>query len=132
MVRLRKWLRYGNQSSEDELMPRLTRREFLESGTVAAAVGIGFTGPEFEPLKRTQRADDAGPDLVVVNGRVYTVDESLPIAEAFAVKHDRIVAVGSTSDINNLVTSNTEVLDAGGMTVTPGCIDAHSHPAGAG
>ena len=113
-------------------MPRLTRREFLESGTVAAAVGIGFTGPEFEPLKRTQRADDAGPDLVVVNGRVYTVDESLPIAEAFAVKHDRIVAVGSTSDISNLVTRNTEVFDAGGKTVTPGFIDAHSHPANGG
>lgn len=106
-----------------------SRREFLESGAVAAAVGMGLTGSGFASQLRTQHVDNAGPDLVVVNGRVYTVDESLPTAEAFAVKYDRIVAVGSTDDITNLITSNTEVLDVGGMTVTPGFIDAHSHPA---
>ena len=110
-------------------MSKHTRREFLESGAVAAAAGMGFTGPGRMVPRRRQGSDDAGPDLVLVNGRIYTVDDTRPVAEAFAVKHDRFVAVGSTSDINNLVTRNTEVLDVGGKTVTPGFIDAHSHPA---
>jgi predicted amidohydrolase YtcJ len=56
----------------------------------------------------------------------------MPQAEAFAVKGDRFVAVGATSDIRNLASSRTEIIDAEGMTITPGFIDAHSHPAGAG
>jgi predicted amidohydrolase YtcJ len=70
--------------------------------------------------------------LVVLNARVYTVDDSQPRAEAFAVKNGRFVAVGSTDDVRNLVGTGTQVIDAEGMTVTPGFIDAHSHPSGAG
>jgi len=68
------------------------------------------------------------PDLVLVNGRVLTSDEPQSVAEAFAVKHGRFTAVGSTDDVKLLAGSNTEVIDAEGMTVTPGFIDAHSHP----
>ena len=53
-------------------------------------------------------------------------------AEAFAVKGDRFLAVGSSADIRALAGSNTEIIDAEGMFVTPGFIDAHSHPSGAG
>ncbi|NIU79995.1 MAG: amidohydrolase family protein, partial [Gammaproteobacteria bacterium] len=48
------------------------------------------------------------------------------------MKDGRFVAVGSNADVQNLVSAGTEVIDAAGMTVTPGFIDAHSHPAGAG
>jgi hypothetical protein len=68
----------------------------------------------------------------VTNARVITVDENQPAAQAFAVKRDRFVAVGSSSDIRNLATSNTEIIDAEGMTITPGFIDAHTHASGAG
>jgi predicted amidohydrolase YtcJ len=70
--------------------------------------------------------------MAVINGRIYTVDSTQPTAEAFAVKHGRFLAVGTTSDINNLTNRNTQVFDARGMTVTPGFVDAHSHPAGGG
>ena len=50
----------------------------------------------------------------------------------FAVKNGRFIAVGSSDEIRGLATRNTEVVDAEGMTVTPGFIDAHSHPSGAG
>ncbi len=110
-------------------MPKHTRREFLESGAVAAAVGVGLTGRSGLPLRRNQVTDQIGPDLVLINGRIHTMDDTLPTAEAFAVKHGRFVAVGTTSDVNNLVARDTQVVDAGGMTVTPGFIDAHSHPA---
>ena len=48
------------------------------------------------------------------------------------MKRDRFVAVGSSNDIRNLATSSTEIIDAEGMTITPGFIDAHTHASGAG
>jgi predicted amidohydrolase YtcJ len=80
----------------------------------------------------SQIAGGPEPDLVVLNARIYTVEPTQPTAEAFAVKHGRFSAVGSSGDVRNLVGPGTEVVDAEGMTVTPGFIDAHSHPAGAG
>jgi hypothetical protein len=98
-----------------------SRREFLESGATFA-LGLGFTGHH----RRGRQA----PELVVINARVYTVDDAQPRAEAFAIDSGRFTAVGSNSDIRNLVSPNTNVIDAAGMTVTPGFIDAHSHPDG--
>jgi hypothetical protein len=63
---------------------------------------------------------------------VLTQDDANPAAEAFAVKDGRFVAVGSTDDVRNLASPSTQVIDAAGMTVVPGFIDAHSHPSGAG
>ena len=112
-------------------MAKQTRREFLEAGaTAAAVVGLG-TVPARGVTGRSvvQTGTEMAPDLIVINGRVYTVDDAHPMAEAFAVKGDRFVAVGSSDDVRNLATSNTTIVDAEGMTVTPGFIDAHSHPA---
>ncbi len=113
-------------------MSTFSRREFLESGAaLTAAIGVGVSA---RPLGATtpaqQQAAGPGPDMVVLNARVFTVDERQPRAEAFAVKNGRFIAVGSSDDIRNLVTSDTRVIDADGMTVTPGFIDAHSHPSG--
>ena len=106
------------------------------AGGAGAGVGGGAGGTEaFGPqdLAGTGHiAAGSEPDLVVHNGRVYTVEEGQPTAEAFAVKHGRFTAVGSSDDVRNLVGSGTTVIDAEGMTVTPGFIDAHCHPAGAG
>jgi predicted amidohydrolase YtcJ len=79
------------------------------------------------PIQATQGPE---PDLIVVNGNVYTIDDAIPRAQAFAVKHGRFIAVGSDGDIRNLATRSTTVIDAEGMTVTPGFIDAHCHPSG--
>jgi predicted amidohydrolase YtcJ len=79
-----------------------------------------------------QRPGGIAPDLIVVNARVYTVDENQPQAEAFAVSHGRFLAVGTSQQIRKLSGKNTQVIDAQGMTITPGFIDAHTHPASAG
>ncbi|GBD32396.1 N-substituted formamide deformylase [bacterium HR33] len=112
-----------------------TRREFLESSVAfAAALGIDVEelapGLRIRPPERQRRPSDHGPEMVVINARVYTMADALPRAQAFAVKNGRFLAVGSTSDIRNLVTRGTEVIDAAGLTVVPGFIDAHCHPSG--
>tara|TARA_B100001559_G_C16485484_1_gene615808 strand:+ start:135 stop:1760 length:1626 start_codon:yes stop_codon:yes gene_type:complete len=84
-------------------------------------------------LSAAQTIDSrSAPDYVVINARVLTSDDNMPRAEAFAVKDDRFIAVGTSSDILNLASSGSEIIDAEGMTVTPGFIDAHSHPSSGG
>ena len=69
-------------------------------------------------------------DLIIKSARVYTMDESRPLAEAVAIIGNRFVAVGSNADLRALEGPDTTVIDGKGTTVTPGFIDAHSHPDG--
>ena len=67
-------------------------------------------------------------DLVIVNGKVLTIDPDNPYAEAIAISGDRIVAVGSLTAINRFIDKDsTEVIDAEGNLVIPGFNDAHAH-----
>ena len=65
-------------------------------------------------------------DLIVRNARVYKVDSAFGMAEAFAVKDGRFIAVGSNDEILDHFTSDS-ILDAGGKPVYPGFFDAHCH-----
>jgi predicted amidohydrolase YtcJ len=107
-------------------MSEMSRGEFLGLGAAAlAGVSTGCA-------PGGGAGSGVTADQVVTNGNVLTQDNAMPTAEAFAVKNGRFIAVGSTSDILNLAGENTEVIDAGGATVLPGFIDAHSHPAWGG
>jgi predicted amidohydrolase YtcJ len=67
-------------------------------------------------------------DLVIINGKVLTIDKDNPIAEAIAIKGETIIAVGTTSSISGLIEKGkTEVIDANGKLVIPGFNDAHVH-----
>lgn len=72
----------------------------------------------------------AAPDMIVVNGDVYTVEEEYPRAEAFAVEDGKFVAVGTNEEIRALADKDTKIVDAKGQTVTPGFIDSHGHFSG--
>ncbi|MFQ6046856.1 MAG: amidohydrolase [Gemmatimonadales bacterium] len=114
-------------------MSHYTRREFLEtSAALAAALGLDLSARSGLAAARARPSvrSPAGPELVVLNARVYTIDDITPVVEAFAVTRGRFSAVGSTADIWRLATSDTEIVDATGMTVVPGFIDAHCHPSG--
>jgi predicted amidohydrolase YtcJ len=67
-------------------------------------------------------------DLVILNGKVLTIDSENPSAEAIAIKRETIIAVGSTKKISGMIENGfTEVIDAQGRLVIPGFNDAHVH-----
>lgn len=66
-------------------------------------------------------------DVIVTNGRIRTMDKTRPQAEALAVIGDRIVAVGSSEEIDRWRGSATQVMDAEGKLVLPGFNDSHVH-----
>ena len=71
-------------------------------------------------------------DLVLVNGKIYTVDNARPLASALAVRSGRILFVGSDAEARVLANASTSVVDLHGATVVPGIIDAHAHLLGLG
>jgi predicted amidohydrolase YtcJ len=76
---------------------------------------------------RQQAQSRPAADLVITNAKVWTVDKSLPLAQAVAVLGDRIVAVGSNADVDSWRGRHTQVVDAGGKLLLPGFNDAHVH-----
>src|SRR5512138_1051602 len=66
-------------------------------------------------------------DLIVTNARIYTVDESHPLADAMAIRGGKVQFVGSTGAAMALKGPSTRVLDLNGRTIIPGMVDAHGH-----
>jgi predicted amidohydrolase YtcJ len=65
--------------------------------------------------------------LVLRNGKVVTVDDAMPQAQAIAVRGDRIAAVGSNPEIQRHIGSGTTVIDLAGQLAIPGLIESHGH-----
>jgi predicted amidohydrolase YtcJ len=83
-------------------------------------------------LPRAPAADDpkAGPvaaDLVLRNGKIWTVNKKQPRAEALAVWRDRILVVGGEHDVRPLIGPHTKVIDLKQRRVVPGFHDSHVH-----
>ncbi|MDX1393661.1 MAG: amidohydrolase [Gemmatimonadota bacterium] len=107
-------------------MSEFTRRDFMAlSGLTAGGAALAGCSPGGGG---GGAAGGTPADLIVTNANVYTVDDALPRAQAFAISGGRFTAVGSDTDIANLRGPDTEVIDAGGRTVFPGFIDTHNHP----
>ena len=95
-----------------------------------AIVGLAFSA-RISAGDGQQPAVDAA-DLVLTNGKVVTVEEGAPNAQAVAVRGSRIVAVGSSVEIKKLVGPKTQVIDVQGQLVIPGFIEGHGHFTGIG
>ncbi|MGK7751985.1 MULTISPECIES: amidohydrolase [unclassified Roseovarius] len=67
------------------------------------------------------------PEIVILNGKVLTMDPDRPRVEALAVASGRIVALGTSAEIGALAGPDTKQVDAAGATVLPGFIDSHVH-----
>ena len=67
------------------------------------------------------------PDVVYVNGDIVTLDKAKPKAEAVAIWQDKIVAVGSTAQMQQMAGPRTKTVDLRGKTMVPGLIEPHNH-----
>jgi predicted amidohydrolase YtcJ len=104
-------------------MTGFSRRRFIGSAAAAASLGV-------MPGNASAATRDAtGPADLIINGaNLLTMDSDTASATAIAIRGQHILAVGSDDDVSKLRGANTEVVDGRGRTVTPGFIDAHSHP----
>src|SRR5678815_3532116 len=66
-------------------------------------------------------------DLILTNARIYTADETHPLADAMTVPGGKVQFVGSAGAAMALKGPSTRVIDLGGKTVIPGMVDAHGH-----
>lgn len=98
---------------------------------------IGMSGAGIAAMAAARWAGAAGlfaearnAELVVFNAKVYTVDPYMPKVEAFAVRGNRFIALGSSEEIKGLIGTKTQTIDAKQMTIVPGFIDSHNHAPG--
>ncbi len=72
-------------------------------------------------------SQEPAPDLILSNGKIITVDDRFTIAQAVAIRGDRIVAVGTNQEMAQLAGPNARRIDLRGRAVIPGLIDNHLH-----
>lgn len=71
--------------------------------------------------------EHSSPDLILVNGKIFTSSTSHPYVQALAIRGERILAVGTSQQISALSGPKTKRIDLGGRVVIPGINDAHYH-----
>ncbi|MEM6356772.1 MAG: amidohydrolase family protein, partial [Pseudomonadota bacterium] len=76
---------------------------------------------------QTTQGQGTSADLVLLNGRITTMDPAQPEATALAARDGVFTAVGSEDRIRPLIGPFTQVIDARGQRVIPGLIDSHTH-----
>ena len=94
-----------------------SRKRFLAFLSAALFCAAAYRG----------HAQPSQPDLIFTNGKIVTVDDRFNIAQAIAIKGERIIAVGRDADIRKRAGKETRVIDLKGRTVIPGLIDNHAH-----
>ena len=100
-------------------------RPILLASLVAGVVGASIA---MQALASAQGSGAAGSaDYIFTNGKVITVDDQFSIAQAVAVRGDRIVTVGTNQEVSRLAGPNTRRIDLRGRSMTPGFIDHHGH-----
>src|SRR6185436_14253066 len=107
------------------------RRFFLALGLAAGAALAALylsTSRSSDARAEPPPSPAAGPaDLILLHGRIYTLDAQKPWAQALAIREDRILAVGGDREIRALAGPRTKVIDLHGKFALPGFNDAHVH-----
>jgi predicted amidohydrolase YtcJ len=72
-------------------------------------------------------AQQASPDVILTNGKIFTSNAAQPYVQAVAIRGERIAGVGTAAQVEPLANHKTRIIDLGGRTVIPGIHDAHNH-----
>jgi len=94
---------------------------------VLLGAGLCLASPTY-----AQQADLGSPDLVLINGKILTMDDKSSVVEAVAIRDGKLLATGSSARVKSMASARTRVLDLAGKTVVPGLIDTHAHFKAAG
>jgi predicted amidohydrolase YtcJ len=94
---------------------------------VLLGFGLCLASPTY-----AQQVDLGSPDLVLINGKVLTMDDKSSVVEAVAILDGKLLATGSNARVKSMAGTRTRVLDLAGKTVVPGLIDTHAHFKAAG
>jgi predicted amidohydrolase YtcJ len=78
------------------------------------------------------QSSPATADLILTNGRIYTVDETRPVVDAVAIAGGKVLFAGNAAGALALKGAASKVVDLQGRTVIPGMVDAHGHVGGLG
>ncbi|MFH1141229.1 MAG: amidohydrolase [Chloroflexota bacterium] len=110
-----------------KLAPSILSSDFARLALLALLViGTTITPAWAERARQTPPANPEA-DLVLLNGKIITVDPQDTIAQAVAVRDGKILKVGNDDDVKAFIGRQTNVLDLRGRTVTPGLVDSHNH-----
>jgi predicted amidohydrolase YtcJ len=114
--------------TEEEAM-NMSRRNVLAAGGKAAIIAMAAAphASRAQSSSAQPPSAQASPDLIVHNAKVTTLQNGRGEVQAFAVRGEKIVAVGGDGEILNLRAADTRVIDAGGRRVVPGLNDDHFH-----
>jgi hypothetical protein len=112
--------------SSNDGKTRLSRRNlFKAAAAVAAALGAPAPALAHGHKHDSHRDDDDARDLVLVGGRIHTMDDRNSIVGAVRIHEGRFSAVGR--DAEHSADRNDKVIDLRGRTVVPGLIESHTH-----
>jgi predicted amidohydrolase YtcJ len=103
------------------------RRRVLMAATCSALLVTSSL-----PVRAAPSSSQEVADLVVLNGKVFTADARSSLQEAFAIKDQKFIAVGSSREIRRHIGPNTRVIDLEKNFVSPGLTDDHFHNEGGG
>ncbi len=102
------------------------------AATLVALAATMLIGPSHASAQQRTAVLAPAADLILTNGRIYTVDSDRPMVRAMAVRDGKVAFVGSDSGVMALRGAGTRVIDLAGRTVIPGMVDAHAHFLGLG
>ena len=104
----------------------------MDNRRLLAGVALALLLGAAAAIVRAQQTADVArdrpvADLVFTNGKIITVDEKFTIAQALAIRGNRILAVGTNQQIAQMAGTTTRRIDLRGRAVVPGLIDNHMH-----
>ena len=103
---------------------RMGRRDFIKTGVAAASLAALLPGCS-AAQKQVSAKDRA--TTVFTGGTVLTVDAGFSEAQAIAIRGNRILAVGSDTEVRKAAGGDAKIVDLHGKTVLPGFVDPHTH-----